>query len=293
MINSNRNDQNRHDEYTVLGRISPTKEHVVEDARTATRGPLDVQTNGKSKGNRRRGNTKTLVTVLVTILCFSLTLIAADLLSGRSTLSQYVALFTGKADDGSVAFYAVYAMKTEDMALAYKNAASIRAEGGAGYVLKDQEEYYVILNAYYDENDAKKVADREINYDVYTISFPRIDEKSDTFSFTASTEDLFFESYHFLYEAANALAAGNYGKEDMLRSIEKHREKIVASQDLYADSIRGKETTPTLEYKVLLAELRGAFDNLISQSDSLVADARYYSVMILHSYSLYAQKYSK
>ena len=285
--------QLHYSDYTVLGHISSTGEHVVVDARTKNHESEKTSPRLETKKRKHPSRARTLLTVLITIFAFSLALFATDLLSGRSTLSQYVALFTGKENDGSMVFYAVYAMKTEDMALAYKNAASVRAEGGAGYVLKDGETHYVVLNVYADETDAKKVAEKVINYAVYTLRAPFLDTDSDAFSFMASTSDLYLDSYKILYEAANNLASGKYGKEDMLRAIEKHREKITAAQELYGESIRGKETPLQIEYKVFLAEIRGAFDNLITNSGSLVADARYYSVMILHSYTMFAQKYSK
>jgi len=294
MNESNQYNRTHYNEYTVLGRISSSEEHVVVDARTKRRGAVsDPKKDKRNEKTRQSSRGKTLLTVLITVFAFSLTLIGADLISGRSTLSQYVSLFTGKTSDGASSYYAVYAMKTDDMAIAYKNAASIRAEGGAGYVLKDQETFYVILSVYEEESDAKKVADKEANYAVYTLRAPLLDLEREDFSCMSDSIDLSVESYRVLYEAANNLASGKYGEEDMIHAIKKHREKIIATQEKYAENIRGKETTPQIEYKVLLAEIRGAFDNLISGSSALVADARYYSVMILHSYSLFAQKYAK
>ena len=240
---------------------------------------------------RRYGRTRILVTVLVTIFAFSLTLFAADLLSGRSTIGEYVSLFTGKKNEKERTFYAVYATSTEDMSLAYKNAAAVRAEGGAGYVLKDQDIYYVILNCYQNESDAETVAAKEANYTIYKMIVPYLD--ADEAINYPSTTDIYLESYLLLYETANDLAAKKYGEEDMKRLLEKQREKVVAESDAYAESIRGKEDNRRIEYKVFLAEIKSSFDNLLTISNNLVADARYYGVMILHSYSLFAKKYAK
>ena len=290
-MNQSEYDRYRYDEYSVQGRISAAQEHLVEDART--RRGLEEQNKPRRARKRkvRSEKSRTLLTVLITLLAFSLSLVAADLLSGRSTLTDYVAVFSRKNKE-DVAFYAVYAMKTEDMALAYKNASAVRAEGGAGYVLKDQSVFYVVLNVYADEKDAKSVAEKEVNYSIYEICFPQIDAQSEALSFLMPTKDLYFESYLALYQAANDLASGKYAEEDMKRSLEKQREKIAAAQDSYSESIRGKEDTVRIEYKVLLAEIKSAFDNLLSADKALVADARYYSVMIVHSYALFAQKYS-
>jgi len=283
-------DHNRYDGYTVLGRISSAEEHVVEDARTH-RSTQRTEISEKKKSNKvHSGKGRVLLTILITIFAFSLTLVAADILSGRSSISQYVALITRKHDEATV-YYCVYAMKTEDMALAYKNAAAVRAEGGAGYVLKDQNTFYVVLNAYSDEKDAKAIAEKEVNYAIYEIRSPAPNSESEKLSYLSSTKNIYAESYHVLYQSANDLASGKYGEEDMKRSLQKQREKIIAAQETYAESIRGIEDNARIEYKVLLAEIRGAFDNLLENSNSLVSDARYYSVMILHAYSLFAEKH--
>ena len=231
------------------------------------------------------------MTVLVTIFAFSLTLFAADLLSGRSTIGEYVSLFTGKKHGNEQVLYAVYATSTKDMSLASKNASAVRAEGGAGYVLKDQDIYYVILNCYLKESDAEMIAAKEANYAIYKIIVPNLE--ADAGITYPTTSDIYLESYLLLYETANDLASEKYGEEDMKRLLEKQREKVVAESDAYAESIRGKEDNRRIEYKVLLAEIKSCFDNLLTISNNLVADARYYGVMILHSYSLFAKKYAK
>ena len=283
-------DRYRYDEYTVLGRITSPEEHFVQDARSPKQEKRAPENNEKPRvGRKMKG--KVLLTVLITVFAFSLTLFAADLLSGKSGIAEYAALFTKSKQEESVSYYAVYAMQTEDMSLAYKNASAVRAEGGAGYVLKDQDRFYVILNVYSSENDAKVVAEKEVNYAVYEMRIPLPKKNDDHLSFFESTADLYMESYEVLYQAANDLASGKYGEEDMKRSLEKQRERIAAKQEVFAESIRGKENTARIEYKVFLSEIKSAFDNLASDSKNLVADARYYSVMILHSYALYAEKY--
>ena len=282
-------DRYRHDEYTVLGRISAPEEHLVEDARTKRHDSHETIASSP-KRKKTYGKSRIFLTVIVTIFAFSLTLFAADLLSGKSGLASYVALFTQKNKNESTVFYAVYAMKSEDMALAYKNASAVRAEGAAGYVLKEKEQYYVVLNIYDNASDAKAVKEKSVDYDIIELRAPVLDTKSDKYSFLAQTNDLHHNAYLALYEAANDLAAAKYKEEDMKRRLEKHRERVSAELEAYAESIKGKEDNARIEYKVFLSEVKSAFDNLLSVSENLVADARYYSVMILHSYTLFATK---
>ena len=292
MSNHPQYDRRRFDEYTVLGRVSSQEEHVVEDARTG-RLPDRTRSNRAHNDKKRYSRTRILITVLITIFAFSLTLFGADILSGRSSIAEYVSLFTGKKNEKNTTFYAVYAMSTENMALAYQNASAVRSEGGAGYVLKDQNTYYVILNVYLTESDARSVAAKEANYGIYEMISLPLNTENEEESLFSTTEDLYSESYLLLYETANDLASKKYGEEDMKHILQKQREKIAAASESYAEKIRGKEDNYLIEYKVLLAEIKSAFDNLLSVSKNLVADARYYAAMILHSHCLFTKKYAK
>lgn len=277
----------RLDDYTVIGRITSPEEHLVEDART-----LPEKENDKTERKKPRSPAiKTLLTIAITILCFSFTLIAADLFSGNASLAVYTSLFSKKKEIGNT-YYAVYAAKSEDMSISYKNASAVRKEGGAGYVLKDGDIYYVILNVYENSEDAESVKKRNANYGTLQIFIPNFDKKLvPALSPAEASKDIFSEAYRTLYQAANTLASGNYKEEDMKRQLVDFREKTVTVENAYEASIRGEENNATIEYKVLLAQVRSAFENLTENSTSLVSDARYYSVMILHSYSIFSKKY--
>ncbi len=262
-------------------------EHFVEDARSAPAVHIKAK-----KDKRHFGKGKTvLLTAAITLLCFSLTLVFADLLSGRTGISVYTSLFQRK-QNGCV-FYAVYATHSPDMALCYKNAAVVREEGGAGYVMKQGSEYYVVLNLYADENDAKKVKERKENYGIFEIFVPDIAfNKHKSLAAAKNSRTLYKEVYSDLYEAANDLAAEKYQKQDMFRLLASHKEAVIAVENAYAERIKGSEDQAAIEYKVILAEMRSAFENLEHNSDHPVADARYYATMIVHSFSLFAQKYA-
>ena len=263
--------------------------HTVEDARTK-KDPRKSNNDKKDRKTPSKGKT-VLLTVMITLLCFSLTLVAADLIGSDTGISVYTNLFLTKKNH-SVVYYAVYATKSEDMSISYKNAAAIREEGGAGYVMKTGGVYYVVLNVYSEETDAKKVAERKSNYGITEIEILPFDiKKQPSLSAAGNSKDLYREAYRTLYETANDLAAGNYQKEDMLRAVIKFKQKVVTEEAAFAESVRGKEDQVIIEYKVLLAEIRSAFENLEQNADHLVSDARYYAAMIVRSFALFSQKY--
>ena len=285
-------DKYRNNEYTITGRISGAEEHLVEDVRSEKRRVFEKAESKRKKHKRKSRAKGFFLTAMITLFCFSATLFAADLLSGGSGIAAYASLFTKKQKNEGSVFYAVYATHDSDMGVSYKNASVIRQEGGAGYVMKRGEEYYVILNAYAEKSNAEKVASRQANYGITEIAVPSHSAKKNSSLLLAEKyKDLYKEAYETLYQAANDLAGNRYGEEDMKRVLRNFKERLLIAEANYAEDIRGKEDTPTIEFKVCLAEFRSAFENLLESSSSLVADARYYAVMILHTYSLFANKY--
>ena len=277
-----------HSNYPFNGEIAPT-EHFVLDARTKPRKDTPTHDNGEKKPFSK-GKT-ILLSVMITILAFSLTLIAADLFGNSSGIKIYTSLFY-KDNKNATTYYAVYATHSADMSLSYQNAAVIRKEGGAGYVMKEGDEYYVILNVYEDEENAKSISERKANYGILEIKVYDFDiDKQPSLKAAENSKYLYKEAYVTLYQAANDLASGKYAKDDMTRSLLSYKEKVVAIENAYAESISGSIDTACIEYKVILAEIRSAFDNLEHNAENLVADARYFSVMIVKSYALFTQKY--
>ena len=264
-------------------------EHYVEDARSF-RGKEQTPPKKRKKKGRLSGGSAILLTVMITLLAFSLTLFTADLIGSGSGLRLYASLFQKASKTTS--YYALYATHSEDMSVAYKNATVIREEGGAGYVMKEGDEYYVVLNVYAEESDAKKIAERKSNYGVLEIVVHDFNvKKQPSLSAAENTKDVYKEAYLALYEAANDLASGKYGKQDMLRALLASKEKVIAVEKNYAESIKGSEDSCAIEYKVILAEIRSAFENLEQNDEHAVADARYYAAMIIRSYALFSQKY--
>lgn len=275
--------------YTLYGEAAPT-EHVVQDARSKPRKDPTFPQEKNEKKPFSKGKT-ILLSVMITILAFSLTLIAADLLGNGSGIKLYASLFQKEKETETI-YYAVYATHSADMSVSYKNAAVIREEGGAGYVMKDGEEYYVILNVYDDRENAQSISERKANYGILEIKVLEFDtEKQPSLKIAEGSKGLYKEAYGTLYQAANDLAAGKYAKEDMMRSLLSYKERIVAIENAYAESISGSPDTACIEYKVILAGIRSAFDNLEHNDEHLVADARYFSVMIVNAYALFTQKY--
>lgn len=265
-------------------------DHYVEDARSHPQRRKKVH-SGKSKYHSRFSKRSTVVlTAMITLLAFSFTIFLADLLGSGSGIGLYSSIFRKKSR--STTYYAVYATHSADMSVQYKNASVIREEGGAGYVMKEGEEYYVILNVYRDEASAKAVSERKANYGLLEIEIYDFDTKKQPSLVVAeSCKEIYQEAYNALYESANNLASGKYRKEDMKRALLSAKEKVTSVENSYAERITGTEDTCCIEYKVILAEIRSAFENLERNDEHAVADARYYSAMIIRSYALFTQKY--
>ena len=290
-------DKYRYDGRVLYGTVSDAvSEHAVEDVRTPKEisepAEKDRPRKRKRGGERGKGRSRAIVVCLAVFL-FSLSVFLADVLSGASTLADYVALFTGKRTDAEI-YYAVYATHSTDMGVSYKNAAAIQAEGGAGYVLKRGEEYYVIVSAYETKEDADAVLNKHRNYGVIEIEiYPFSREKCPSLSLAESGSETYKEAYEFLYGVANDMASGVYDASEMKKRLTSKRAEIAAYEEAFRTGVSGKEDNAGIEYKVQLKSMLAAFDNLLSHDKELVAEARYYSVLILHSYSLFTEKYFK
>ena len=296
MSNKNGYDQYRYDGYTVYGTISPqNEEHTVEDARTPKQLPQEsknVRKKEKQKSKIKKSRKRAII-VCVTIFLFSLTVFLADIISGNASFATYASLFK-KDKLNYTPYYAVYATHSEDMGISYRNASVIHKEGGAGYVLKNEDMYYVIVSVYSDKKDAQSVIDKNDNYAMLTLKvYDYSYERQPSLVHMESGKDLYKKTYEALYSIGNELAAGKYGNDEMKKKIIPLREELAAYEESYKASISGKEDTAEIEFKVQLKEMISAFDNMTSIENGSAAEARYYSAMIIHSYSIFSEKYFK
>ncbi|MBQ9370308.1 MAG: hypothetical protein IJU10_04450 [Clostridia bacterium] len=284
-------DKYRYDSRVLYGTVSDgTGEHAVEDVRTPRE--MRLQEHSKREGNAGGKGRKRAIVLCLILFLFALTVFLADVLKGGS-ISSYVALFGGKSEKRTT-YYAVYATHSTDAGISYKNAAAIQAEGGAGYVMKCGEEYYVMVSAYPSEAEANSVVEKHRNYGITEIKIYDFSaERHPTLASAESGKDLYKKAYEALYGAANEMASGLYGASELKKKLSPTREEIAAYEESFRGAVSGSEDAVAIEYKVQLKEMLAAFDNLLSHDKDLVAEARYYSVMILHSYSLFTEKYFK
>lgn len=289
----------KYDDTTVFGTItsSDEPEHSVEDARTKKRDPLsDERTNEKTRKKRKRANgnrTGLLLVISITILCFCLTVVAADLFSGKASLSTYANLLLGRKDKTNhTVYYLVCATRDADMGVAYKNAAAIRKEGGAGYVLKSGEDYYVVLNAYEKKEDAEKIRDKQGNYGILELKLPAFDlEKAKGLKGATLSETLYEKVFRTLYETANAYQRGVYSADDVKIRLNPIKEEVAACEEAFERSASDLASTVVLDYKVLLRTMKSSLENILSSESDPLSLLRYYAVSVLHSQSLFREKY--
>ena len=289
----------KYDDYTVFGTISSSEEveHSVEDARTKKRdtGRGERAEDTKQNEPKRKNGNKTgfFLVICITVLCFCLTAVAADLFSGNATFSTYANLLFGKTDKANYAvYYLVYATKGEDMGLAYKNASAIRKEGGAGYVLKSGESYYAVLNAYEKKEDAEKIANKQANYGIFELKLLAFDlEKAKGLKGAATNENLYEKVFRTLYETATAYQKGIYSEDNVKFALNSIKEEIAVAEESFERSSGNPAANAVLDYKVLLRTMKSSIENILSSESDPLSLLRYYAVSILHSQALFREKY--
>ncbi|GEM_PF-3321858 len=289
----------KYDGYAVYGTISsPEEEHAVEDARTRKGEPPERpreknHRTEKEPNVKKRERSGTILITLIAILCFSATVFAADLMSGSGSFSSYASIFLGKKEKKNYdSYYLVYATHSEDMGISYKNAAAVRKEGGAGYVIKLENEYYVALNAYERKEDANVVSERSLGYGVYELKLLRFDKKkASDLSAAEKSESVYKKICSALYESANLLSESACSPTDVKAALLPLKEELGALEEAFEKGANEKESTAFIDYKVLLRTMKAALENLLSEEKDLVSLLRYYSVSILHSQALFREKY--
>ena len=145
------------------------------------------------------------------ILCVSLTSIFYSLTSSKKA-TDMASTFTSLGFN----IYFLSKNKTSTSAEAISIGKDVMQNNDAGYVLCQNEAFYVISSAYKNENDAKLVKNKlekdGVNSQVVCISFPSI-KLSSTFSgsekeIITNAINSFHDAYAFLYDTAISLDGG-------------------------------------------------------------------------------------
>lgn len=174
-----------------------------------------------------------VILIMVIVLCFSVTLLGLDYLSGGYVLSD----FDTPTASQNFSYYCVQTGQYENKQTAEYYAHNTKDKGGAGFVYLS-EDYRVIASVYGDEAQANKISNRlalsglECRVFCLTIS-PIYDgtlSPQTRDSFTTASK-YFDQAYLELYDASNGLDQEIYSMSEIRQRIKRLKEVFLGYVD--------------------------------------------------------------
>lgn len=244
---------------------------------------------------------RTFIVVCVILLCFFVTILVADSLTGGYVLDELQTILTNESRINNV-YYAVECRTFEDIDSARVYANTLRARGGAGYVVNDNG-YRVLAEMYSSRSDAESVA-RSLKLDgedarVYSVEIKDVDYSkfpSSTRNVVKNTLKYIDDVYMELYTIGLDLAEKRID-ESMAKSrvIGLYKKMNNVSVEFNANCDNETNDINIIKVRVQLRAVEGVLENLggdTVERPSLIADIRYTSCLIVVSHSMLTKELS-
>lgn len=235
---------------------------------------------------------KVLIVSLLFIISVLSTIVASDIITQGSlmgTLSVWA--------ERSMMQYTYFALvigQYDDLAQAKIQATQLRLQGGAGYIVQSGAQYWVIADAYEQEQDAQDVARKYSNAAVIELSQPKINYKRYDAKYRGTLEGYMDYSYTAcdqMYRIATQLADGQISTAKALDEIYLLKLQMQREIDQFrpfAEQVGSEDMTKILaDMQIIVSVL----DTMAQQTDyALLADLRYYRVQLLYNFAALSAK---
>ncbi len=217
----------------------------------------------RSKPLKRQFKWGDFLVVAIIILCFTTTIMLADILSGGGLIST-LSIFTNT----NYTYYLVSTLETDSKYTALAESSYIVSTGGAGNLYQIEENYIVIISAYSDANSAYTVSQKNDTTQVVSIevSMPTLTSSTDTT--TEYMQTAYANIHTFLYELidiAIAIDAGDITSSVALLSLKDTRNTLLTYISDVVDMTL--DATDYATINGILQPLYGGLDAIIYDSD--------------------------
>ncbi|MCI8728779.1 MAG: SPOR domain-containing protein [Clostridia bacterium] len=261
--------------------------------------PLRMKKGGRIK--KKVPFKRTFIVICAILLCFFVTILVADSLTGGYVLDELQTILTNESRVNNV-YYAVECRTFQDIDSARVYANTLRARGGAGYVVNDNG-YRVLAEMYSSKSDAESIA-RSLKLDgedarVYSVEIKDVDYSkfpSSTRNVVKNTlkyiDDVYMELYTIGLDLANKRIDESMAKS---RIIGLYKKMNNISVEFNANCDNETNDINIIKVKVQLKSVEGVLENLggdIVERPSLIADIRYTSCLIVVSHAMLTQDLS-
>ncbi len=209
-------------------------------------------------------------------ICVSLALIfvLADLFSSVLTLGDFAFLNATGSKSSSYKIYAISLNKTLSKESADNFALEIKQKGGAGFVFKKEEQYYILASAYENENDAIKVRDKlgddKIDSEIVEIDIGEIKidmnfSSAEKITMTNSI-NLFKEIFKKLYNISIELDTSIKSLTECKLLVNEERNYIDEIKKSFDNSFNNKLNNEIIKIRTKIIELEAMTEKLISEA---------------------------
>lgn len=240
----------------------------------------------KSEKHKRKIDFNGVIAAVLIFLCFFITLLSVNYISGESLLQLMKKMNNGE----STTYYAVAADSYESAESISIDADELRLLGGAGYLIND-EKYYLIAAVYSNLADAEKILEGISSpsaciYDI-KLTEPSLKWCNDEDLETVKNTLTYAESiYNVLYSVSVRLDKGDISEFQAMSEITVLKTEIEALQQTFGQLDYTDNQLEFLKIKVELMTAVSMLDGLASgglYGNDLVADVRYSYTLILIS----------
>lgn len=223
---------------------------------------------------------------------------------GALWLSKIVPTFVG-IDNNLLAVekqvYCVSAGTFEDYSTAFTFSETIKKQGGAGYILKQNNLYYVLLSGYPKKDSALKVIENlsyeNIDSQLYVISLEKIsmkisDESNDKL-FVKDALNIFYNTYEKLYNLSVDYDQNNLSKSEVLNQIELLNENIEKCKNNLSTKNNSVSDATLVYLKLYLDDLSQSLNELQACKENFKGEIKATYFKCLELYSSFRQEIRK
>lgn len=262
----------------------------------------------KNTNKRRLKKSKfrsALYALLLIVICFCATLLSCDFLTGGKVMSEVTNAVLFNQKEYYRVYYAVQLFEFKTLAEAQSASEEIREKNGAGYIIKDGNNYLVIGGIYKNKEDAESVR-KNLENDDFTatviFSVPVKNISVSLFPEDVQTEAELAFKYFFvvtdkLFEISNDLDKGLTDDETAVSNIKNLLKNLTVLQENFNGKSALYETNvEVIRFKAQLNAVVASVENLLNTAISrpnLLCDIRYTAALIVVTTRSYSETKSQ
>lgn len=234
------------------------------------------------KVKKRHIDKGNVLAVLVIVLCFMLTITLAGLLNGGGLLSAL-----SWKEDGKT-FYAISSGAYTDILLAKNDADVARDRGGAGFIMKKDDSFHLLLNVYKSKKNAENVlkglssGSYVVTIDVpkYVCSWCEGDQKKMVLTFMNFLD----EAFDKLYTISNQLDTKQISKYQGIEETKTLLHQAEFYQTKFKNVMNNQTCDDRWKFESFVSTVVSYFDAMQDSARSVVSlspSLRYTQIAIL------------